>query len=781
MDRPRPLQSVGYLASEHVLFQGEVRVSQSTLWLIAVLLAAMALVPSVEGAFPGEQEGPNDVPPMSRVSPSDSPAPGGLPPATKPSAVVGVGSDLVDLVMDPNRPYVYTADRLRDQVLVVSLATASVERTLPVGNSPIALALNPAATRLYVGHSEERTIRVFDLASWTQVGNLTIPFLTRDLAAPTDTELVATTHDAGFAGEYPYVISATDGSVLQRLDPGELVYMDFLVALNSARTWAYLVPSAAAPFLMYSFERDPQGTWTFRGRGPDFGSGTPAARDIVVSPDDRWIYVTLAGGTLEGIAVDRTGSGPVGLGSASYGADVGPTSQFAASGGAAEVRIFDVSGTSDPGGFSGFPVDPAAVLGLTGHAWGLRISPSGDGIAVIVGLADDAWQDLEIVDVPPLTRVRPVAPTERFVNRSVFDVVGRVIDFRTMTGLSATVSMNGVSAPASFDPGTGRVLAHVGPVAEGDYETRISAFRGTEVAVAVWTITVDTTPPDFRLDPVPSVVESDVLDLTGTVIDSHLFWVRVGSSYPIVTSEGHFSVYVPLMVGMNRIEMEAADQAGNIAQAAVTTEFRPPARWFTHATSHFRIQVPFGWSAAGNVSRNGVLEDVVLTSTDGLTDLGVISVYRITDGTEWDARTVLDDELSALGQLGRVVPLGPEVTWTSNGHARSRVLIAFDPGRPEDPQSQRVFVLVGVVLGAEWGKYWLLVGRLPRGDYRGAAAQVNASIDSLEALPAPLTGYLLVSIPWIVRGGIVAISIEAIVIAYLVLRGSRKQRRRFGP
>ena len=80
------------------------------------------------------------------------------------------------------------------------------------------------------------------------------------------------------------------------------------------------------------------------------------------------------------------------------------------------MRIFDVSGTSDPGGFSGFPVDPAAVLGLTGHAWGLRISPSGDRIAVIVGLADDAWQDLEIVDVPPLTRVRPLVPAEPFVS-----------------------------------------------------------------------------------------------------------------------------------------------------------------------------------------------------------------------------------------------------------------------------------------------------------------------------------------------------------------------------
>src|SRR3989454_9587142 len=216
---------------------------------------------------------------------------------------------------------------------------------------------------------------------------------------------------------------------------------------------------------MYSFERDPQGTWTFRGRGPDFGSGTPAARDIVVSPDDRWIYVTLAGGTLEGIAADRTGSGPVGFGSSSYAADVGPTSQFAASGGAAEVRIFDVSGTSDPDGFSGFPVDPAAVLGLTGHAWELRISPSGDRIAVIFGLAGDVGQDLESVGVPPLTRRRPLVPTERLVNRSVFDVVGRVIDFRTMTGLSATVSIHGVSAPASSHPRTGRGLAHLAPVA----------------------------------------------------------------------------------------------------------------------------------------------------------------------------------------------------------------------------------------------------------------------------------------------------------------------------
>src|SRR2546430_8627870 len=144
--------------------------------------------------------------------------------------------------MDPNRPYVYTADRLRDQVLVVSLATASVERTLPVGDQPVALALNPSATMLYVGHAGERTIRAFDLVSWTQVENLTVPFLTWDLAAPTETELVATTHDSGFAGGYPPDPSTTNGAGLPPPHPRHLVANDSLPPLNAAPTRASLAP-----------------------------------------------------------------------------------------------------------------------------------------------------------------------------------------------------------------------------------------------------------------------------------------------------------------------------------------------------------------------------------------------------------------------------------------------------------------------------------------------------------------------------------------------------------
>jgi len=749
------------------------RVSQSTRWLIAVLLAAMAFVPLVMSALPGGQGGPKDVPSISRESPPDRPEPTSLPPATTPSAVVGVGTDLADLVMDPNRPYVYTADRLRDQVLVVSLATATIERALPVGDQPVALALNPSATVLYVGHAAERTIRAFELGSWTQVANLTVPFLTWDLAAPSETELVATTHDPGYAGEYPYVISATNGSVLQRLNPGELVYMDFLLALNSAGTWAYLVPSAVAPFLMYSFERDPQGTWTFRGRGPDFGSGTPAARDIVVSPDGRWIYVTLAGGTLEGIAVDRTRSGPVGLGPASYAADVAPTSQFVASGGGAEVRIYDVSAASDPGGFSGFPVDPVAVLGLTGHAWGLRISPSGDRIAVIVGLSDDAWQDLEIVDVPSLTRVRPLAPAEPFMNQSVFDIVGRIIDFRTLTGLTATVSLNGISTPASFDSGTGLVVAHVGPLAEGDYTTRISAFRGTEVAVAVLTFTVDTTPPDLQLDPVPIVVESDVLNLSGTVIDSHLSWLRVGSSYTDVAPGGHFGVSVPLMIGTNRIEVEAVDQAGNVARAAVTTEFRPPVRWFTHATGHFRIQVPLHWTAAGNVTEGETTFDVLLSRADPAL---IVGVYRDTLARVGESRAgrILEGVIAQAASTAQVEVIEPIANTVVDNHPAARAVV-----RVTIVGSPQVFEIVTVVVGAEWGLYWVIVGAATVQDFDSSRGQIEATMATFDVLDATVSqavgNFFRAYEGWLLLAGIAATAAEGAILGFLMVRATRRK------
>src|SRR2546426_408793 len=772
MDRLRPLWSIGYLASEHVLFQGEMRVAQSTLWLIAVLLAAMALIPSVKGAFPGEQEGPNDVPPMSRVSPSDSPEPGGLPPSATPSAVVGVGTDLTDLVMDPNRPYVYTADRLRDQVLVVSLATASVERTLPVGDQPVALALNPSATMLYVGHAGERTIRAFDLASWTQVENLTVPFLTWDLAAPTETELVATTHDSGFAGEYPYVISATNGSVLQRLNPGELVYMDFLVALNSARTWAYLVPSAAAPFLMYSFERDPQGIWTFRGRGPDFGSGTPAARDIAVAPDGRWIYVTLAGGTLEGIAADRTGSGPVGLGSTSYAADVGPTSQFVASGGAAEVRIYDVSAASDPGGFNGFPADPEAGLGLTGHAWALRSSPSGDRIAIVIGPTDNAGQALEIVNVPPLTRVRPIDPAERFSRQSVFDIVGRIIDFRTMTDLSATVSLNGMSTPASFDSATGLVVAHVGPLAEGDYATEIRAFRGTLVAIAVWTFTVDTTPPDLHMDPVPTVVESDVLNVSGTVVDPHLSWVRVGSIYATPAPGGRFVLTVLLLTGTNTIEVEAADQAGNVALAGVTTEFPPTIRLFSHAIGHFPIQIPFGWSAAGDLTQGRTRFDVLLSGTDPALIVGVSSDTLATVGDSRPGR-ILDGIIAQASSTAGVIVFEPVADRVVDEHPAARAVIAVTVvGNPQ------VFEIVTVVVGAEWGRYWVIIGAATIQVFDSSRGQIEAAMatfDVLEATGSPVSNFLQAYQGWLLLTAIGATVAEAAILGFLMLRTSRRK------
>jgi len=656
---------------------------------------------------------------------------------------------------------------LRDEVEVVSLSTMSVERSIPVGNEPVALALNPSSTILYVGHAAERTIRAIDLASWAQVGNFSTPFLTWDLVAPTDGQLIATTHDPAYTGEYPYVVNSTDGSVLQRLDPGELVYMDFLVAVNSTGTLAFLVTSALAPFVMFSFERDSSGTWTFQGRGPDFGPGAPAASDIIVSPDDGWVYATLASGIVEGIAVNGLGSGPIGLGSTSHTADASPTGEFVVSAGDATVRIYDVSPATDPGGFHGFPVDPVATIALSDQPWHLRISPRGEWIVAIVGITADAWQDLEIIAAPALTDVRGIAP-QPFTKDLVVDVSARVVDFRSLADFSVVVLLDGMAIPGSFDPASGLVVARVGPLAELDHDVQVRAVRGTEVTEARWTFVVDATPPVLQVDPIPSVVESDALVISGTVVDLHLVWVRVGSSFLTDVTDSRFSVSVRLDVGSNSFEIEALDGAGNVAQTVVRTEFRPPVRWFVHPDGHFQIQIPWGWSAEGNVTLGNTTFDVLL-SQPSRPELVSVSRHALAPSGGDDARQILNNMISDARLEAQVEIFEPVADTSVDGHPAARTVIALTRiGLPQ------IFEVVTVVVGTEWGLSWILIGAAPVGVFQDSRPEIESTMltfDIFGSGPLEIANLGL----RILAGGSVAAVLGGIILVAFV-QDRRRQR-----
>src|SRR5207245_122605 len=120
-----------------------------------------------------------------------------------------------------------------------------------------------------------------------------------------------------WSGQYPYVINATDGTVLQRLrgdtqpPPGDWIYMNNWAALSPNRTMLFLMDSNSAPVQLRSYLRQANGTWALGQH--QFGPGD-FAQDLTVSPDGQYLYAALLIGSFERIRVsdlqlDRTASG----------------------------------------------------------------------------------------------------------------------------------------------------------------------------------------------------------------------------------------------------------------------------------------------------------------------------------------------------------------------------------------------------------------------------------------------------------------------------------------
>ncbi|HET7732129.1 MAG TPA: YncE family protein [Usitatibacter sp.] len=68
-------------------------------------------------------------------------------------------------------PFAYVPLPFADQVAVVDLATNTV-RKVPVGNSPVGVAIEPGGARVYVANGEDNTVSVIATASNTVVGTI---------------------------------------------------------------------------------------------------------------------------------------------------------------------------------------------------------------------------------------------------------------------------------------------------------------------------------------------------------------------------------------------------------------------------------------------------------------------------------------------------------------------------------------------------------------------------------------------------------------------------------
>nr|WP_156368881.1 YncE family protein [Methylobacterium sp. Leaf100] len=110
---------------------------------------------------------------------------------------VGVGRDPAGLVLD-TRGRLYVADRESRQVSVVDTATMTRIATVPVGEGPFALALNPAQDRLYVACVRSGDLHAIDTATLTIVGRAALGGMPYGVAVSGDgARILVTNQQAG--------------------------------------------------------------------------------------------------------------------------------------------------------------------------------------------------------------------------------------------------------------------------------------------------------------------------------------------------------------------------------------------------------------------------------------------------------------------------------------------------------------------------------------------------------------------------------------------------------
>ena len=71
-------------------------------------------------------------------------------------------------------PFAYIANESTDNVSVIDTATNTVVATVPVGNGPTAVAVNPASPRVYVANTSGNTVSVIDTTTHTVVATVAV-------------------------------------------------------------------------------------------------------------------------------------------------------------------------------------------------------------------------------------------------------------------------------------------------------------------------------------------------------------------------------------------------------------------------------------------------------------------------------------------------------------------------------------------------------------------------------------------------------------------------------
>lgn len=198
-----------------------------------------------------------------------------------------------------------------------------------------------------------------------------------------------------------------------------------------------------------------------------------------------------------------------------------------------------------------------------------------------------------------------------------------------------------------------------------------------------------------------------------------------------------------------------------------------------HSAQDFQITAPDGWIVTQDVAVGESTADLLMRGAppDPMGPVGgfivVTSEARTILGGETEAAAILQegiDNLSASTTGFRI--LEPPTTLSLNGQSAAKVVFWTQPSTYE------VVQVLYVVTGPGWDRFWAVSGGMFIWDVPTIGPRVNASLASFTVLAAPpgLTPGTTSALGfWLLTGGLVATIVEGTVIAFLIVRLSRKK------
>jgi len=180
-------------------------------------------------------------------------------------------------------------------------------------------------------------------------------------------------------------------------------------------------------------------------------------------------------------------------------------------------------------------------------------------------------------------------------------------------------------------------------LSEGSHLIRVEATNSAgKVGFAETTVVVDTTPPALTVNPVATTTAVATLTLTGAVEAGAGLNISTTSGATIgqVTfNSGSWSCEITnLSPGLNSFTVQAADPAGNISTATVSTTYIPPLAISLAASSIPSDHQGMLEITLGNVTPSGsevLVEQYIDTNRNNIVDAGdyAIRSFKVNDGT----------------------------------------------------------------------------------------------------------------------------------------------------